>query len=104
MYGADYDYLIEATIQAMQKYIWNVVRESFAAHHSVLRMERELNAQFDQDKKYAFEQRGNTTIRTYSEAYTKAYDKMLDGMVEKTYARIHYFGRKFLVHGMARCR
>ncbi|MBL0054474.1 MAG: S1/P1 Nuclease [Bacteroidetes bacterium] len=85
MYGADYDYLIgKATyIGDPQKYIWNVVRESFAAHDSVLRMERELNAQFDQDKKYAFEQRGNTTIRTYSEAYTKAYDKMLDGMVER---------------------
>ncbi|MBK8847701.1 MAG: S1/P1 Nuclease [Bacteroidetes bacterium] len=84
-YGNDYDYLVGRAeyIKDPQEYIWNVVRESYAAHDSVLRFERILNAKYDQDKKYAFEQRGVTTVKTYSKAYTADYDKLLNGMVER---------------------
>lgn len=84
-FGNDYDYLVGRAeyIKDPQEYIWMVVRESYAAHDSVLSFERMLNAKYDQDKKYAFEQRGATTIKTYSKAYTADYDKLLNGMVER---------------------
>jgi len=85
MFGEQYDYFVGRAeyIEKPQEHIWKVVRESFAAHDSVLRFERELNSRFDPDQKYAFEQRGNTTIKTYSQAYTAAYDKLLNGQVER---------------------
>lgn len=85
MFGDNYDYFVGTAkyIAKPQEYIWDVLKASFAAHDSVLRFERELNSRFDQDRKYAFEQRGTTTIKTYSQAYTSAYDKMLNGQVER---------------------
>jgi hypothetical protein len=50
---------------------------------SVLRFEKELTAQFPSDKKYSYEQRGNTTIQTYSYEFSQAYHQMLSGMVER---------------------
>ncbi|MEW6469926.1 MAG: zinc dependent phospholipase C family protein [Bacteroidota bacterium] len=63
--------------------IWKAVKESFYAKDSVLLFEAELNKSFPADKKYAYENRGNSTVKVYSEEYTKAYDKMLNGMVER---------------------
>lgn len=62
---------------------WQAVRESFAAKDSVLLFEAELNKRFSPDRKYAYESRGNTTVKVYSEEYTSEYDKMMDGMVER---------------------
>jgi len=85
LYADNYDYF---TGQA--KYIdkpldasWDAVKASFLAKDSVLEFEAELNKTFPTDKKYAYETRGNTTVKVYSEEYTKAYDKMLNGMVER---------------------
>ena len=38
---------------------------------------------FPQDKKYSFEKRGESLVRTYSAAYAEAYHEMLKGMVEE---------------------
>lgn len=65
------------------EYIWARVLESAKASDSVLLFEKELTARFPADKKYAFEQRNNITVRQYSSAFTMAYDKKLDGMVER---------------------
>jgi hypothetical protein len=62
---------------------WKAVAESFAAKDSVLKFEEVLNAEFPQDRKYSFENRGATMMRVYSEDYSSQYHKMLDGMVER---------------------
>ena len=63
--------------------MWQIVRESFNAKDSVLILEAKLNSETDADKKYAYEQRGSTNQRVYSEHYSAAYNKLLAGMVER---------------------
>jgi hypothetical protein len=46
-------------------------------------MEKELSKTFPSDRKYAYEQRGNTTIFTYSREFCEAYHQLLNGMVER---------------------
>ena len=62
---------------------WSAVKASHAEVDSVLQFEAILNAKYSPDKKYSFENRGNTLIQVYSVEYTNDYDKMLDGMVER---------------------
>lgn len=84
-FGEDYDYFTgRATFidKPMDK-IWGIIRESFNAKDSVLKFEAALNEKFSQDRKYAYEQRGATTMKVYSREYTTEYDKMLNGMVER---------------------
>jgi hypothetical protein len=64
-------------------FIWNRIMESAKASDSVLIFERELNKQFREDKKYAFEERNGKIIKQYSSAYTIAYNNKLDNMVER---------------------
>lgn len=62
---------------------WATVKASHAAVDSVLKFEAKLNSEFSPDKKYSFENRGNTLVKVYSVEYTEAYNKMLSGMVER---------------------
>ncbi|THU37159.1 S1/P1 Nuclease [Niastella caeni] len=62
---------------------WKRVLESAAAADSVLRIERELTAQFSSDQKYSFEPRNDQVIRQYSSAYCRAYDQRLNHMIER---------------------
>ncbi|HEX2534333.1 MAG TPA: zinc dependent phospholipase C family protein [Chitinophagaceae bacterium] len=62
-------------------FIWDRVLESAAAADTVLAEERRLTERFPADRKYAFEQRGNQTIRQYSAAFSRAYDRALNGMI-----------------------
>ena len=64
---------------------WKRVLESAAAVDSVLNFERNLNARFPSDKKYAFESRNGQVIKQYSTAYTIAYNKALNNMVENRF-------------------
>ncbi len=85
LYADDYDYFT-GRAKYIEKPIdeaWNAVKASFLAKDSVLSFEAELNTKFPGDKKYAYENRGNVTVKVYSEEYSKAYDKMLNGMVER---------------------
>jgi hypothetical protein len=59
------------------------VKSSHLALDSVFDFEKELTAQFPSDQKYSYEQRGNTTVFTYSTAFSDAYHKRLNGMVER---------------------
>ena len=64
-------------------FIWNRIMESVKASDSVLLFEKELNKQFREDKKYAFEERNGKIVKQYSTAYTIAYNNKLDDMVER---------------------
>lgn len=71
-------------------YAWETVEASHAAHDSVLDFERILNEKFPQDRKYAYEQRGATTMKVYSEEYSKAFDEMIEGQVERRMLKAIY--------------
>ncbi|UIR57735.1 zinc dependent phospholipase C family protein [Sphingobacterium sp. SRCM116780] len=65
---------------------WAIVKQSNSLVDSVLMMEKELSASFSKHEKYAFIERNNVLIRTYSDDYAKAYHLALNGMVEKRMA------------------
>lgn len=63
--------------------IWAAVIRSNAAVDSVLRFEQELTAQYPEDRKFGYEQRGSQTVRTYSREFSQAYHARLNGQVER---------------------
>jgi hypothetical protein len=83
--GEQYDYLVGRAvyIESPVNKAWEIVQQSHFALDSVLGFEAKLNATTSPDKKYAFINRGNTVVKTYSEDYTLAYSRMLNGMVER---------------------
>ncbi|HSH68103.1 MAG TPA: zinc dependent phospholipase C family protein [Bacteroidia bacterium] len=63
--------------------IWTIISQSHAAVDSVLTFEKKLSDSYAPDKKYSFETRGSTVMKTYSQEYTTDYDLLLNGMVER---------------------
>jgi hypothetical protein len=89
LFNEDYDFFV-----GKAKYIddplaeaWTAVAGSFAAKDSVLLFESQLNAQFPEDRKYSFENRGASLMKVYSAEYSAEYNKMLNGMVERRMRR-----------------
>ncbi|HTF05909.1 MAG TPA: zinc dependent phospholipase C family protein [Bacteroidia bacterium] len=85
LYGEQYDYFVGRAfyVESVINTSWEVVRASHLQVDSVLKLEAALNATTPPDRKYGFEQRGNATVKTYSEEYTRAYSTALNGMVER---------------------
>ncbi len=85
LFGDKYDYFTGRAVYLAkpQVSVWEALKASYAAHDSVLGLERELNNRFPADQKYAYEQRGSATVKTYSRVYSEAFDKMLNGQVER---------------------
>ena len=85
LFGEEYDYLIGKAefVAKPSDRIWATVLESHHALDSVFGFEKKLSEEFPSDRKYAFDTRGNSTSKLYSEEFTLAYSKMLDGMVER---------------------
>jgi hypothetical protein len=81
----DWDFFIGKAvyIKNFSSFCWTRVLESAAAVDTVLRCEKELSKRFPPDQKYAFEKRGEQTIRQYSSAFSIAYDALLKGMIER---------------------
>lgn len=86
LFFEDYDFFFDSPAQyepSPQLRAWRAVTEAHEALDSVLLFERQLTEKMGVDKKYAFETRGNITIKTYSRAFSTAYHQMLDGQVER---------------------
>jgi hypothetical protein len=85
--GEQYDALVGRATYISQTlpYTWSMVMDSHAALDSVLGFEKKLSQQYPEDQRYAFEQRGNMQVKTYSKAYALAYDAMLGDMVERRF-------------------
>lgn len=79
----DYDFFVgkAAYLENPQLEIWQAVIQAHEALDSVLTFEKSIA--MAPDKKYAFEARGNRTIKVYSKAFSTKYHQMLDGMVER---------------------
>lgn len=81
----DYDYFVGKAkyVRDPLNHAWDFIKESHYALDSVFRFEKELTDEFPPDKKYAYEQRGRTTLKTYSYDFSQAYHTRLNGMVER---------------------
>jgi len=92
LYAGNYDFYVGKAVyvEHINSLIWEVFEESFAARDSVLRFEKELSIDFPEEKKYAFEEKGNGLVKVYSQEYSKAYDEKLAGMVERRMRRATY--------------
>lgn len=80
----EYDYLVgRATyIKRPIDAIWDVVEESHSHLDSVLYIEKDLTSKIASDQKYAFETRGKSTVKQYSQQFTLAYTNRMGDMVE----------------------
>lgn len=85
LFGENYDYFVgKATyIKNPLDKIWEIVLESNHAVDSVLLFERDLRKTFPADKQYVNENKGQSTVKSASEAFSKAYSDKLNGMVER---------------------
>lgn len=95
LFAGDYDLYVGPAlyIERIQPAIWEVFSASVAARDSVLRLEKELSLSFPEEKKYAFEEKGNGLVKVYSEEYSRAYHELLNGMVERRMrAALHFIG------------
>ncbi|WP_234364311.1 zinc dependent phospholipase C family protein [Lunatibacter salilacus] len=81
----DYDFLIGKAdyLEQPQLAIWDAVIRSHEAVDSVLLFEKQLDANFPQNKKFSFEERGGINTRVYSKGFTIAYHQALQGQVER---------------------
>lgn len=80
----EYDYLVGRVeyIKNPLNAAWKAVKESHSYLDSVLIIERELTNAFPTDQKYAFEQRGLSTVRQYSQDFALSYNRRMGDMVE----------------------
>jgi hypothetical protein len=85
LYGESYHYFTGKAkyIEHLQAEAWKIVRESFAAADTVLRIEKILTETFPPDNKFAYEQKGTATRKVYSKEFAEKYHEMLGGMVER---------------------
>ena len=80
--GENYDYYIGKAryIEDINEEIWSIVMSSSAAVDSVLFYEQQLTDEYETDKKYSFEDRGEIFMKTYSSEFTKDYNYMIADM------------------------
>ncbi len=92
LYAGDYDFFVGKAhyVESVNALIWECFSESFAAKDSVLVLERQLSANFPEEKKFTFEEKGQGLVKVYSPEYSQAYHKALGGMVERRMRRALY--------------
>lgn len=85
LFNNDYDFIVGKAqyIENKNEFIWGNILNAHSKLDNVLSFEKELDSIFPSDQKYSFEQRGETLVKTYSEAYSNAYHEKLQGMVEE---------------------
>ncbi|MEL7004736.1 MAG: zinc dependent phospholipase C family protein, partial [Bacteroidota bacterium] len=85
LFSDQYDFFVGQAeyLDNSQLTAWQIVTQAHEALDSVLTFEKELDNQFNDDKKYSYERRGAIVVKVYSREYSEAYHKMLNGMVER---------------------
>lgn len=84
-FAENYDFFVgQATYEEYpQKRAWQTVMNANVALDSVLLFEKQLSAQFSEDKKFSFEEVNGVTTRVYSKEFTTKYHQMLKNQVER---------------------
>jgi hypothetical protein len=84
LFSNDYDLFVGKAkyFDNVSTQVWIRFEQSYAAKDSVLEIERRLGEAVKADKKYSYELRGQSTVKTYSQLYSRAYHDALNNMVE----------------------
>lgn len=84
IFSAEYDFFVGRAeyVRNPGEAVWQAVASAHSLVKLVLEDERNLSPKF-QEKKYAFETRGQATVKVYAEEYARAYHKRLRGMIEQ---------------------
>ena len=84
IFSSDYVFLVGKAIYLDRplEQIWKIIEDSHASKDSVLDLEQKLSSKMSHVK-YAFEQRGATTVKVYNQEFSAAYHLALNGMVER---------------------
>lgn len=84
LFNNDYDFFVGKAqyVANVNEFIWDNILFAHSYLDKVLSYEKQLDSIFPADQKYSFEARGETLVKTFSEAYSTAYHQKLDGMVE----------------------
>ena len=84
VFSGEYDFFVGRAeyLEDPREAAWTVVATSHALVDRVLSGERELASLYE-EKKYAFETRGKSTVKVYAIEYARDYHQALDGMVER---------------------
>lgn len=85
LFSENYDLLSgkASYVENLQLYAWDAVVKAHEALDSVFMFEKQLTRRYPESKKYGYEERGNTTIRTYTFDFSSDYHRRLNGMVER---------------------
>lgn len=85
LYEPDYDFFVGKAkyVESPLDKAWDVVEASHTALDSVLRFEKELTEEFDEDDKFSYEERGRMIVKVYSAEFSNAYHLRLNGQVER---------------------
>ncbi|MDN4164846.1 zinc dependent phospholipase C family protein [Cytophagales bacterium LB-30] len=85
LFSDSYDYFVGPSEYLPQPQLeaWEAVTFAHLALDSVFRFEKELTAEFPEDKKYVYDERGATLMRNYSRDFSLAYHERLAGQVER---------------------
>lgn len=85
LFADDYDFFVGKAeyLNNTQLEAWDAVIEANEALDSVFLFEKQLTEQFDQDRKYGAELRGNVNTKVYSRDFSEAYHTRLEGQVER---------------------
>lgn len=85
LFSDDYDFFTgPATyLDNPQLEAWKAVESAHLGLDSVFSYEKQLTESFGEDRKFAFENRNGTNIKTFSKPFSRAYHNKLNGQVEK---------------------
>lgn len=80
----NYDYLVgrASYVDSPINAIWNAIEISHSHLDSVFFIEKDITAKIGSDQKYAFEQRGASTVKQYSQNFALSYHQRMGDMVE----------------------
>lgn len=83
IFSGDYNFFVGRAeyIPDIRQACWQMIATTHEYVERVLVEERELASRYE-EKKYAFETRGNATVKVYALEYARDYHRNLEGMVE----------------------
>jgi hypothetical protein len=61
---------------------WELVESSHQLVDTILKIDDYMRLNFPSDKKFSYENKGQITVKVYSNEYSQAFHKLLNGMVE----------------------
>ena len=81
----NYDFFVGRAeyIKNPQLRAWDAVTRSHLAVDSVFSFEKKVTSEFDDDRKYSFEDRNGVNTRVYSRDFSEEYHRKLNGQVER---------------------